>query len=153
MEEMLTSNRIWKERLVDIGVVTASDSIAWGFSGVMLRGSGLPWDLRKNAPYEIYNELKFSVPVGINGDCFDRYLIRIEEMRQSLNIIENCLNLIQQGPIKTVNCKLAAPSRNEIKNSMEAVIHHFKFYTEGLIPFLAKLIPLQKHLKVSSEYI
>jgi len=138
MEEMLTSNRIWKERLVDIGVVTSNDSIAWGFSGVMLRGSGLPWDLRKNVPYEIYNELNFSVPVGINGDCFDRYLIRIEEMRQSLNIIESCLNLIKQGPIKTINYKLTAPSRNEIKNSMEAVIHHFKYYTEGLIPFFGE---------------
>jgi NADH dehydrogenase (ubiquinone) Fe-S protein 2 len=134
MEEMLTSNRIWKERLVDIGVVTASDSINWGFSGVMLRGSGIPWDLRKNVPYEIYNEIKFYVPVGINGDCFDRYLVRVEEMRQSLNIIESCLNLIKEGPVKTVNYKTMAPTRNEIKNSMESVIHHFKYYTEGIIP-------------------
>ena len=138
MEEMLTSNRIWKERLVDIGIVTTTDTVNWGFSGVMLRGSGLPWDLRKNVPYEIYNELNFYIPVGINGDCFDRYLVRIEEMRQSLNIIENCLNLIQQGPIKTINYKVTAPSRNEIKNSMEAVIHHFKYYTEGVIPFFGE---------------
>jgi NADH dehydrogenase (ubiquinone) Fe-S protein 2 len=94
IEEMLTNNRIWKERLVDIGIVTAQDAVSWGFSGVMLRGSGVPWDLRKTMPYEIYNELTFNIPVGSNGDCYDRYIIRIEEMRQSLNMILSCLNLI-----------------------------------------------------------
>jgi len=136
IEEMLTNNRIWKERLVDIGIVSGKKAIDWGFSGVMLRGSGLPWDLRKTQPYEIYSELNFSIPVGNNGDCFDRYLIRIEEMRQSLKIISQCLNKISSGPIKIANNKVAAPSRLEMKNSMEAVIHHFKFYTEGIIvPF------------------
>jgi len=133
IEEMLTNNRIWKERLVDIGIVSGKKAIDWGFSGVMLRGSGLPWDLRKTQPYEIYSELNFSIPVGNNGDCFDRYLIRIEEMRQSLKIISQCLNKISSGPIKIANNKVAAPSRLEMKNSMEAVIHHFKFYTEGII--------------------
>jgi len=133
IEEMLTNNRIWKERLVDIGIVSGKKAIDWGFSGVMLRGSGLPWDLRKTQPYENYSELNFSIPVGNNGDCFDRYLIRIEEMRQSLKIISQCLNKISSGPIKIANNKVAAPSRLEMKNSMEAVIHHFKFYTEGII--------------------
>ena len=136
IEEMLTNNRIWKERLVDIGIVSGKKAIDWGFSGVMLRGSGLPWDLRKTQPYEIYSELNFSIPVGNNGDCFDRYLIRIEEMRQSLKIINQCLNKICSGPVKVANNKVTAPSRLEMKNSMEAVIHHFKFYTEGVVvPF------------------
>jgi len=136
IEEMLTSNRIWKERLVDIGIVTAKNAIDWGFSGVMLRGSGVKWDLRKTEPYEIYSELDFSIPVGTNGDCYDRYLIRVEEMRQALKIIQDCINLIQLGPIKSSNFNLSPPSRTELKNSMEAVIHHFKFYTEGIVlPF------------------
>jgi NADH dehydrogenase (ubiquinone) Fe-S protein 2 len=136
IEEMLTSNRIWKERLVDIGVVSAQSAIEWGFSGVMLRGSGISWDLRKNQSYEIYSELNFSVPVGTNGDCYDRYLIRIEEMRQSLKIIQDSINLIAEGSIKSNDYKFNPPSRDEIKNSMEAVIHHFKFYTEDFIlPF------------------
>jgi NADH dehydrogenase (ubiquinone) Fe-S protein 2 len=133
IEEMLTGNRIWKERLVDIGVVSAKKAIDWGFSGVMLRGSGIPWDLRKSQPYEIYSELAFSVPTGNSGDCYDRYLIRVEEMRQSLHIIQQCLSLINIGPIKSDDYKVCPPSRSEIKNSMEAVIHHFKFYTEGLV--------------------
>jgi len=136
IEEMLTGNRIWKERLVDIGIVSAKKAIDWGFSGVMLRGSGLPWDLRKSQPYEIYSELSFSIPVGNNGDCYDRYLIRIEEMRQSLNILEQTIQLMEEGPIKSLNYKLNPPSRSEMKVSMEAVIHHFKLYSEGLIlPF------------------
>ena len=136
IEEMLTGNRIWKERLVDIGIVSAKKAIDWGFSGVMLRGSGLPWDLRKSQPYEIYSELAFSIPVGNNGDCYDRYLIRIEEMRQSLNILEQAIQLMEEGPIKSLNYKLNPPSRSEMKVSMEAVIHHFKLYSEGLIlPF------------------
>jgi NADH dehydrogenase (ubiquinone) Fe-S protein 2 len=136
IEEMLTGNRIWKERLVDIGVVTAKEAIDWGFSGVMLRGSGVQWDLRKTQPYEVYSKLNFSIPVGNSGDCYDRYLIRVEEMRQSLKIIQDSMNMIEQGPIKSNNYKLSPPSRAEMKNSMEAVIHHFKFYTEGLVlPF------------------
>ena len=133
IEEMLTSNRIWKERLVDIGVVTGKQALEWGFSGVMLRGSGIPWDLRKTQPYEVYDKLEFDVPVGTNGDCFDRYLLRVEEMRQSLNIIKQCLNLMPEGNIKTSNKKITAPSRIEMKQSMEALIHHFKLYTEGLV--------------------
>jgi len=136
IEEMLTGNRIWKERLVDIGVVSSKKAIDWGFSGVMLRGSGIPWDLRKTQPYEIYSELDFVIPVGNRGDCYDRYLIRIEEMRQSLNIIQQVLQIMPEGPIKNTNTKLTAPSRSEMKTSMEAVIHHFKLYTEGIIlPF------------------
>ena len=133
IEEMLTGNRIWKERLVDIGVVTAENAVKWGFSGVMLRGSGILWDLRKNSPYEIYPSLDFSIPVGYNGDCYDRYLVRVEEMRQSIIIIEQCLKFIQEGLVQTLNYKYVAPSRKEMKRSMEAVIHHFKFFTEGLI--------------------
>ena len=136
IEEMLTGNRIWKERLVDIGVVSSKKAIDWGFSGVMLRGSGLPWDLRKTQPYEIYSELDFLVPVGNSGDCYDRYVIRIEEMRQSLNILNQAIKLIKEGPVKSTNYKLNPPSRSEMKVSMEAVIHHFKLYTEGIIlPF------------------
>ena len=133
IEEMLTGNRIWKERLVDIGVVSAKRAVDWGFSGVMLRGSGIPWDLRKTQPYEIYPEIDFTVPVGSKGDCYDRYLIRIEEMRQSLVIIQQILKLLPEGPIKNTNTKLTAPSRSEMKTSMEAVIHHFKLYTEGIV--------------------
>jgi len=136
MEEMLTGNRIWKERLVDIGVVGSKKAIDWGFSGVMLRGSGIPWDLRKSQPYEIYSALNFSIPVGSSGDCFDRYLIRVEEMRQSLYLIKQCLEIIPEGSIRSADYKLVPPSRSEMKVSMEAVIHHFKLNTEGLIlPF------------------
>lgn len=131
MEEMLTSNRIWKERLVNIGVVSCKKAIEWGFSGVMLRGSGIPWDLRKSNPYEVYNELNFVIPTGASGDCYDRYLIRMQEMRESINIIYQCMNLLPEGVIKSINNKAVAPSRSEIKSSMEAIIHHFKFYTEG----------------------
>ena len=133
IEEMLTSNRIWKERLVDIGIVSAVDAVEWGFSGVMIRGSGLPWDLRKTQPYEIYSDLNFNVPVGNNGDCFDRYLIRVEEMRQSISIIEQCFKFIETGPIKSSNFKMGTSYRSEMKNSMEALIHHFKLYTEGVV--------------------
>jgi NADH dehydrogenase (ubiquinone) Fe-S protein 2 len=136
IEEMLTNNRIWKERLVDIGIVSYKKAIAWGFSGVMLRGSGIFHDLRKSQPYEIYSDIDFSVPVGSNGDCYDRYLIRVEEMRQSLNIIKQAIKLMENGPIKSSNLKLNPPTRSEMKNSMEAVIHHFKLFTEGLVvPF------------------
>jgi NADH dehydrogenase (ubiquinone) Fe-S protein 2 len=132
IEEMLTGNRIWKERLVDIGIVSAKKSVDWGFSGVMLRGSGLPWDLRKSQPYEIYSELNFSIPVGSIGDCYDRYLIRVEEMRQSLTLIQQAMDKLETGPIKSTNYKITPPSRSEMKTSMEAVIHHFKMYTEGI---------------------
>jgi len=132
IEEMLTNNRIWKERLVDIGIVSSKNAVEWGFSGVMLRGSGIPWDLRKTQPYEIYSEVLFDLPLGNNGDCFDRYLIRIEEMRQSINILEQCFNLLEVGPIKSSNLKFGSSSRSEMKLSMEALIHHFKFFTEGM---------------------
>lgn len=133
MEDMLTENRIWKQRLIDIGVVSAKDACQWGFSGVMLRGSGIYWDLRKSQPYEIYEKLNFDIPVGTNGDCYDRYLIRIFEMKQSLKIIEQCLNLMPKGFIKTNDFKISPPTRVEMKQSMEALIHHFKMYTQGVI--------------------
>jgi NADH dehydrogenase (ubiquinone) Fe-S protein 2 len=136
IEEMLTGNRIWKERLVDIGVVSAEKAVEWGFSGVMLRGSGIAWDIRKSEPYEVYDKISFSVPVGNSGDCYDRYLVRVEEMRQSLRIISEAINMIKPGIIKTDDYKYSPPSRIEMKNSMEAVIHHFKYYTEGFtLPF------------------
>ncbi len=133
MEEMLTSNRIWKERLVDVGVVTAKKAIDWGFSGVMLRGSGVSWDLRKSQPYEIYSDIDFLVPVGYNGDCYDRYIVRVEEMRQSLVILEKAIDLLVVGPIKIDDYKVSPPSRLDMKNSMEAVIHHFKLFAEGMV--------------------
>lgn len=132
IEEMLTGNRIWKQRLVDIGVVTADEALAWGFSGVMLRGSGISWDLRKNQPYEVYDKLDFDVPVGINGDSYDRYMIRVEEMRQSLRIISQCLNDMPEGPVKVDDAKVTAPARADMKTSMESLIHHFKFFTENI---------------------
>jgi NADH dehydrogenase I D subunit len=132
IEEMLTENRIWKQRLVDIGVVNLKDALNWGFSGVMLRGSGLEWDLRKTQPYEVYGKMEFDTISGINGDCYDRYLIRLFEMKQSLRIIEQCINNIPLGPIKTSDHKIVPPSRFDIKQSMESLIHHFKFYTNGI---------------------
>lgn len=160
IEEMLTNNRIWKERLVDIGVVSAKDAVEWGFSGVLLRGSGIPWDLRKSQPYEVYDKLDFSIPTGNAGDCFDRYLIRVEEMRQSLHIIDQVLNMFENEtgeylhdykgnkfepewfqkksrlryrstPIKSDNTKVSPPLRKNMKKSMENVIHHFKYFSEG----------------------
>jgi NADH dehydrogenase I D subunit len=132
IEDMLTENRIWKQRLVDIGVVSVKGALDWGFSGVMVRGSGLRWDLRKSQPYEIYDKLDFIVPVGVNGDCYDRYLIRIVEMKQSLKIISQCINQIPFGLIKTDDSKMVPPTKTEIKQSMEALIHHFKIYTNGM---------------------
>lgn len=132
MEDMLTENRIWKQRLVDIGIVSATDACQWGFSGVMLRGSGIYWDLRKSQPYEVYGQLKFNIPVGRNGDCYDRYLIRVLEMKESLKIIEQCLNLMPLGYIKTNDFKVSPPTRVDMKQSMEALIHHFKMYTQGV---------------------
>ncbi|KAG2816471.1 NADH-ubiquinone oxidoreductase subunit [Phytophthora cactorum] len=129
---MLTNNRIWKQRLVDIGIVSAKDALNLGFSGVMLRGSGISWDLRKTQPYEVYDQLEFDIPVGTNGDCYDRYLIRIEEMRQSIRIILQVLNKIPKGPIKLDDKKITNPNRIQIKNSMESLIHHFKYYSENI---------------------
>ena len=131
MEEMLTNNRIWKQRLVDIGIVNARDALNLGFSGVMLRGSGILWDLRKNQPYEIYDQLDFDIFVGTNGDCYDRYLIRTAEMRESIKIINQILNKIPEGSIKVEDHKITPPSRFVMKQSMEALIHHFKLYSEG----------------------
>ena len=131
MEEMLTNNRIWKQRLVDIGIVGAHDALAYGFSGPMLRGSGIAWDLRKNAPYEVYEDLVFDIPVGLRGDCYDRYLIRVQEMRQSLRIVSQCLDKMPPGLIKTDDKKITFPKRAQMKNSMESLIQHFKIFTEG----------------------
>jgi NADH dehydrogenase (ubiquinone) Fe-S protein 2 len=131
VEELLTNNRIWKQRLVDIGVVSAEKAQNYGFSGVMLRGSGVNWDLRKVAPYDAYDKVEFSVPVGSNGDSYDRYLIRCEEMRQSVNIINQCLNQMPDGEVRIDDAKISPPKRSEMKDSMEALIHHFKLYTEG----------------------
>lgn len=131
-EELLTQNRIWKQRLVSVGVVPYYAAFDLGFSGVMLRGSGVSWDLRKELGYEVYDLMDFNVPVGIDGDCYDRYLVRIEEMRQSLNIIHQCINNIPNGLVKTDDKKVTSPSRSSMKTSMEALIHHFKFYSEGV---------------------
>lgn len=132
MEEMLTGSRIWKQRLVGVGCVSARDALEWGFSGVMLRGSGVAWDLRLNQPYEVYDRLNFTVPIGKSGDCFDRYCLRVEEMRQSVKIIQQSLSLLPStGPVKSSNNKITSPSRYEMKRSMEAVIHHFKISSEG----------------------
>jgi NADH dehydrogenase (ubiquinone) Fe-S protein 2 len=134
IEEMLTNNRIWKQRLVDVGIVNALDALNWGFSGVMLRGSGIAWDLRKTQTYEVYNQLQFDIPIGTNGDCYDRYLIRIEEMRQSVNIIQQVLNKIPEGPVKLNDKKITNPNRYQMKTSMESLIHHFKYYSENISP-------------------
>lgn len=131
IEELLTNSRIWKQRLVNIGIVSLENALNWGFSGVMLRGSGLAWDLRKFQTYDVYDQLDFSIPVGINGDCYDRYLIRVEEMRQSLNIIYQCLNNIPGGFVKVDDRKVSPPARALMKYSMESLIHHFKLYSEG----------------------
>jgi NADH-quinone oxidoreductase subunit D len=135
LEDLLTGNRIFKQRNVDIGVVSLKDAWAWGFSGVMVRGSGAAWDLRKSQPYECYSELDFDIPIGKNGDCFDRYCIRMEEMRQSIRIMKQVIAKLRapegQGPTSVVDNKIVPPKRGEMKQSMEALIHHFKLYTEG----------------------
>jgi NADH-quinone oxidoreductase subunit D len=133
IEGLLTNNRIFKQRNVDIGVVTPDDALKWGFSGVMVRGSGMAWDLRRSQPYEIYNELEFKIPVGKNGDCYDRYLCRVEEMYEATKIMQQCVKLLKQtpGPVMPANSKYVPPRRAEMKQSMEALIHHFKLYTEG----------------------
>ncbi|MEE8145484.1 MAG: NADH-quinone oxidoreductase subunit D [Kiloniellales bacterium] len=130
-ETLLTDNRIFRQRTVDIGVFTAEEACDWGCSGPVLRGSGVPWDLRRAQPYECYEELAFEIPIGKNGDCFDRYLVRIEEMRQSVKIMKQCIEKIPGGPVYVENSKVTPPKRGEMKQSMEALIHHFKLYTEG----------------------
>jgi NADH-quinone oxidoreductase subunit D len=136
LETLLTDNRIFKQRNVDIGVVSLEDAWKWGFSGVMVRGSGAAWDLRKSQPYECYAEMDFDIPIGKNGDCYDRYCIRVEEMRQSVRIMKQCIEKLRvadgQGPIVVEDNKIAPPRRGEMKRSMEALIHHFKLYTEGV---------------------
>jgi NADH-quinone oxidoreductase subunit D len=131
LDRLLTANRIFKQRTVDIGVVSAEQALDWSFSGPMIRGSGIPWDLRKAQPYDAYEEMDFDVPVGKNGDCWDRYLVRMEEMRQSLRIIHQALDKMPGGPVVVDDRKVAPPPRAEMKRSMEALIHHFKLYTEG----------------------
>ena len=131
MATLLTGNRIFKQRTVDIGTVSAEDALAWGFSGPMLRASGVPWDLRKAQPYDAYAEMDFDVPIGKTGDCYARYLVRMEEMRQSLRIIVQAIEKMPSGPVMTEDGKVAPPRRGDMKHSMEALIHHFKLYTEG----------------------
>lgn len=133
-ETLLTDNRIWKQRLVDVGVVSPERAKALGFTGPMLRGSGVEWDLRKKQPYEVYDKLDFDIPVGVNGDCYDRYLVRMEEFRQSNRIIKQCVDWLRQnpGPVITDNHKVAPPSRLSMKQNMEEMIHHFKLFSEGM---------------------
>ncbi len=132
-ETLLTDNRIWKQRTVDIGVVSPEQALQLGFSGPMLRGSGIEWDLRKKQPYEVYDQLDFDIPVGTNGDCYDRYLVRVEEMRQANRIIKQCVDWLREnpGPVMLDDHKLTPPERLEMKEDMEALIHHFKLFTEG----------------------
>ncbi len=131
LETLLTDNRIFKQRNVDIGIVSKQDALDYSFSGVMLRGSGVPWDLRKSQTYECYNLLDFKIPVGKNGDCYDRYLCRIEEMRESVKIISQSLKQMPKGPVKSNDGKITPPPKKQLKESMEALIHHFKLFTEG----------------------
>ncbi|MBI4031797.1 MAG: NADH-quinone oxidoreductase subunit D [Proteobacteria bacterium] len=131
LEDLLTENRIFKQRTVDIGVVNKDDAMDWGFSGPMLRASGVTWDLRKAQPYEVYDRMEFDIPVGSTGDCYARYLVRMEEMRQSIRIMKQCIEQLPEGPVMVDDHKIAPPARAEMKRSMEALIHHFKLFTEG----------------------
>ncbi|MDI1227017.1 MAG: NADH-quinone oxidoreductase subunit D [bacterium] len=131
MESLLTNNRIFKQRTVDIGIVTKKEALDWGFTGPMLRASGVPWDLRKSQPYDVYSEMNFDIPTGTTGDCYARYLVRVEEMRQSCKIMKQAIEKMPRGPVSSDDGKVTPPSRAEMKNSMEALIHHFKLYTEG----------------------
>lgn len=131
IETLLTENRIFKQRSVDIGAVSADDALDWGFSGPCLRACGLAWDLRKAQPYDCYDRMDFDIPIGSHGDCYDRYLVRMLEMRESLRIVHQCLDQMPSGPVKVDDRKISSPPRAEMKNSMEALIHHFKLYTEG----------------------
>lgn len=131
IEDLVTNNRVFKQRTVNIGAVTAHEAIDWGFTGPLLRASGVPWDLRKSQPYEIYDELEFDIPTGSYGDCYDRYLVRMMEMRESVKLSQQCLDKMPEGPVLSDDRKIVPPSRSEMKDSMEALIHHFKLYTEG----------------------
>jgi NADH-quinone oxidoreductase subunit D len=131
IEHLLNENRIFKQRTVDIGMVSQEDAINWGFTGPMLRSAGVPWDLRKSQPYDAYGDMDFDIPVGATGDCFERYMVRLEEMRQSIRIVKQCIANMPSGPVKTTDPKISPPSRGDMKTSMEALIHHFKLYTEG----------------------
>lgn len=148
-ETLLTDNRIWKQRLVGIGVVSPERALQLGMTGPMLRGSGIEWDLRKKQPYEIYDKISFSIPVGINGDCYDRYLVRIEEMRQSTCIANQCIKWLKNnnGPIITDNHKVAPPLRKNMKSNMEELIHHFKFFTEGFHTPIGEVYTAVEHPK------
>ena len=132
VDELLTENRIFKQRTVDIGVVAPEQALDWGFSGPMVRGSGIAWDLRKAQPYAVYDRMDFDIPVGRNGDCYDRYLVRMLEMRESLKIMRQCLEQMPEGPVRVGDQKITPPSRKDMKRSMEALIHHFKLFTEGV---------------------
>ncbi|WP_323990857.1 NADH-quinone oxidoreductase subunit D [Nguyenibacter sp. L1] len=131
LESLLTNNRIWKQRTVGIGVFTTEQALAWGFSGPCLRASGVPWDLRRAQPYDNYDKVEFNIPVTRQGDCYDRYLVRVAEMRESVRIVEQCLAQMKPGPVKIQDHKITPPPRREMKRSMEALIHHFKLFTEG----------------------
>ena len=131
LETLLTDNRIFKQRNVDIGIVTKQEALEHSFSGVMLRGSGVAWDLRKSQPYESYEDFNFKIPIGKNGDCYDRYLCRMEEMRESTKIIKDCIKKMPSGPVKSIDGKITPPKKEDLKNSMEALIHHFKLFSEG----------------------
>jgi NADH-quinone oxidoreductase subunit D len=131
MENLLSDNRIFKQRMCEIGIVSKQQALDFGFSGPMIRGSGIAWDLRKSQPYEVYGELDFDIPIGKNGDSYDRYLVRVAEMYESIKLIKQCCERMPKGGIMTEDGKIAAPKRAEMKHSMEALIHHFKLYTEG----------------------
>jgi len=128
---LVADNRIFKQRNVDIAVVSKDDAIRWGFSGPMIRAAGIPWDIRKSQPYDVYDRVEFDVPVGTKGDCYDRFMVRVEEVRQSIRIMKQCLRDMPEGPVLTEDRKVAPPKRADMKQSMEALIHHFKLYTEG----------------------
>jgi NADH-quinone oxidoreductase subunit D len=128
---LVADNRIFKQRNVDIATVSREDALAWGFSGPMIRAAGIPWDLRKSQPYEVYDKMEFDIPVGTKGDCYDRFMVRVEEVRQSARIMKQCLNAMPEGPVATLDRKVFPPKRAEMKQSMEALIHHFKLFTEG----------------------
>lgn len=128
---LVAENRIFKQRNVDIAIVNRDDAIKWGFSGPMIRAAGIPWDLRRSQPYDVYDRMEFDIPVGTRGDCYDRFMVRVEEVRQSARIMKQCLNEMPEGPVLTLDRKVAPPKRGEMKHSMEALIHHFKLFTEG----------------------
>ena len=128
---LVAENRIFKQRNVDIAVVSRDDAIRWGFSGPMIRAAGIPWDIRKSQPYDVYDRMEFDIPVGTRGDCYDRFMVRVEEVRQSARIMKQCLAEMPEGPVMTLDRKVGPPKRGEMKHSMEALIHHFKLYTEG----------------------